>query len=413
MNQVPPIVKTGKAKATPLKVWDSRKMQVTSNSPFHRMLSVLRTLRSSHLSLDELDKKDTTILKALAILAIVFHNFFHIAAGVHENEFDFNPARFGVFLQAVVHPSLAIQALFAFYGHFGVQIFIFLSAYGLAKTHWHDTSTWHSFMWSRVKKLYPMFALAVLFWAVLTSMHVGALWVIRDAGPEILLMLAGISTLVPGLGLPPVGPWWFIPFIMQAYALFPFLRSLTRRFGWPALVLLSLACYLLTYAANPILAHWDVTLAMTPIARMRVLCLGIIAARYPLRIRSYMALPAFAIVILGSQYAGLSHLVSISAVFAILWLYSKLRPVLRRSAALEKIGNYSLAIFLVNGIVRVPFIYLAHSPAMQLALGVVSAGVTIAISSFFHFLLSPAPQRPRAVVAPPLWSAERATAASD
>jgi len=44
---------------------------------------------------------------------------------------------------------------------------------------------------------------------------------------------------------------------------------------------------------------------------------------------------------------------------------------------------------------------------------VVSAGVTIAISSFFHFLLSPAPQRPRAVVAPPLWSAERATAASD
>jgi len=226
-------------------------------------------------------------------------------------------------------------------------------------------------------------------------------------------MLAGISTLVPGLGLPPVGPWWFIPFIMQAYALFPFLRSLTRRFGWPALVLLSLACYFLTYAANPILDHWDVTLAMTPIARMRVLCLGIIAARYPLRIRSYMALPAFAIVILGSQYAGLSHLVSISAVFAILWLYSKLRPVLRKSAALEKIGNYSLAIFLVNGIVRVPFIYLAHSPAMQLALGVVSAGVTIAISSFFHFLLSPAPQRPRAVVAPPLWSAERATAASD
>src|SRR5512133_1523766 len=132
------------------------KMQASSRSPLHRMLSFVRTLSTSHLRLDTLDKKDTTILKALAILAIVFHNFFHISVKVHENEFDFSPDRFGVFLQTVAHPSLAIQALFAFYGHYGVQIFIFLSAYGFAKTHWDDPASWHSFMCSRVKKLYPM-----------------------------------------------------------------------------------------------------------------------------------------------------------------------------------------------------------------------------------------------------------------
>ena len=388
-------------------------MQTGSRSPFYRMHSFLHSLSTSRLRLNELDKRDTTILKALAILAIVFHNFFHIAVNVRENEFDFNPARFGVFLQTVVHPSLAIQALFAFYGHFGVQIFIFLSAYGLAKAHWDDPSPWRSFMRSRVKKLYPMFALAVLFWAFLAAMQVGTLSVIRDSGLEILFTFAGISNIVPGMGLPPVGPWWFIPFIMQAYALFPILRSITRRFGWPALVVLSLACYFITYAANPVLAHWSVTLAMTPIARMRVLCLGIIAARYPIRFRSYVALPAFAVLILGSEYAGFSPFASLSAVIASLWVYGKLRPILRNSQSLEKIGNYSLGIFLINGIVRVPFIYFAHTADLQLTLAVASAAVTIAISSFFHFLLSPAPERTPAVSAPALWPVKAANIGSD
>jgi peptidoglycan/LPS O-acetylase OafA/YrhL len=380
-------------------------------SPFHRMYSLARNLSSSQLRLDQLDKKDTTILKALAILAIVFHNFFHIAVKVRENEFDFDPARFGGFLQTLAHPSLSIQAFFAFYGHYGVQIFIFLSAYGLAKTHWDDPASWPSFMWSRVKKLYPMFLLAVLFWACLIALH-GLPWVIRDAGPGILLMLAGVSTIVPGLGLPPVGPWWFIPFIVQAYALFPFLRSITRRFGWPALVVLSLCCYFITHLANPVLAHWSINLLMTPIGRMRVLCFGIIAARYPFRIRSFVALLALAVLILGGSHFSFTHFSSLSACIVGLWVYSKLRPVLRKSSALEKIGHYSLAIFLINGIVRIPFLFFAHTPAMQLTLGFASAAVTVAISSFFHYLLSPTP-RAQVVTAPAFWSAEHATTGSD
>jgi peptidoglycan/LPS O-acetylase OafA/YrhL len=387
-------------------------MLVRLGSPLHRLYSLARTLSSSQLRLDQLDKKDTTILKALAIMAIVFHNFFHIAVKVHENEFDFDPARFGVFLHTVVHPSLSIQALFAFYGHYGVQIFIFLSAYGLAKTHWEDLSSWHSFMWSRVKKLYPMFLLAVLFWAVLIAIH-GMPWVIRDAAPGLLLMLAGVSTIVPGIGLPPVGPWWFIPFIVQAYALFPFLRSITRRFGWPALLVLSLSCYYVTHLANPFLAHWSINLSMTPLGRMRVLCFGIIAARYPFRIRSYVALPAFGVLILGSRYFTFAQFSSLSACILGVWVYSKLRPLLRNSIALEKIGNYSLAIFLLNGIVRVPFLFFVHTPAMQIALAAASAAITIAISSFFHYLLSPPPSRAPVVTAPAFWSVEHATTRSD
>lgn len=344
------------------------------------------------LPLTSLDRRDTAILKAIAIAAIVFHNFFHVLGPVHENEFTFDAARFPVFLQTVVHPSMAIQALFSFFGHYGVQVFIFLSAYGLAKSYWDDKSPWLSFMWSRIKKFYPMFLLVVAFWAVLAAIQTGPIWVIRDAGPGLLLVLAGVSNLVPGMGLPVVGPWWFIPFIMQCYAVFPLLRKMTKKFGWPALVVLSAACFLVTLFANPLLAHWSLNLAFTPIARMRVFCLGIIAARYPFRIRAWLGIPALAILILGSEYRSIAHLNSLAIVVFSLWLYSRVRNLLRSFYWIEQIGNYSLAIFLVNGIVRVPFVSFADKPAMQLALAVASAVVTFAISAFFHYLLEPAPQ---------------------
>jgi peptidoglycan/LPS O-acetylase OafA/YrhL len=335
----------------------------------------------------ELDKKDTAILKGLAISAIVFHNFFHLVVPVHENEFSFDAGRFPVFLQYLAHPATAIQAFFAFYGHFGVQIFIFLSAYGLAKTHWDDSEPWTSFMWDRIKKLYPMFVLAILFWAALAAIQIGPVALISHSGLEIMCMLAGFSTLVPGMGLPPIGPWWFIPFIMQFYVLWPLLRKLTQKLGWPALVVLSISCYFVAHYANPVLAHWSISLAMTPIGRMRVICLGIIAARFPIRFNAFLAIPAFAVMILGSRFQEWSHFTSLASVVLSLWLYHQLRPLLRRFRTLEQIGNYSLAIFLINGIVRVPFLWFARSPLSQIALGCASAVVTLAISAFFFYLL--------------------------
>jgi len=48
-----------------------------------------------------LDLKDTLTLKGAAILAIVFHNYYHVISAAQENEFNFRPARFGAFLSAV------------------------------------------------------------------------------------------------------------------------------------------------------------------------------------------------------------------------------------------------------------------------------------------------------------------------
>jgi len=338
--------------------------------------------------LRDLDKRDTTVLKGLAISAIVFHNFFHVLGPVHENEFSFNPARFSVFVQNVVNPSTTIQSLFAFFGHFGVQVFIFLSAYGLAKAHWDDQESWSSFMRSRIRKLYPMFGLVLLFWMLLAAMHVGFFQLIRSTGVGILLTFAGVSNLVPGQGLPVVGPWWFIPFILQFYAIWPFLRKMTKRFGWPGFLLLSIASFIFSFFANPILAHHSINMGMNPIGRMQIICFGIIAARFPIRLNAFWGILAFALVILGSAEAEFSHLVSLAITVFSLWAYICVRPLLRRILVFEEVGLYSLGIFLLNGIVRVPFVYFAHTPMTQLTLGCASAMLTFLIAFFFHFLIN-------------------------
>ena len=233
-----------------------------------------------------------------------------------------------------------------------------------------------------------MFILAILFWAVLASFQMGCPWVIRDAGPGLLYMLAGVSNLLPGVDLPVIGPWWFIPFIMQFYAIWPFLRGLAKKSGWQGLLVLSVVCLVITLAINPTLMKWDINLNETPFGRIRVFCLGIVAARYPIRINTALATGAFAVLILGSAYQSFWPLASLASVVLSLWLYVSARKILRRVSLLEQLGDYSLAIFLLNGIVRVPFIAFARKFNAPLTMGFVSALVTIAISVLFHHMLA-------------------------
>src|SRR5690242_7079951 len=94
------------------------------------------------LATDPLDRTDTAVLKGLAILAIAFHNFSHILTPTGENEFSFEPIRVHRFFHIVCDPHDALQALFSYLGHFGVELFIFLSAYGLALNYWKFHLFW-------------------------------------------------------------------------------------------------------------------------------------------------------------------------------------------------------------------------------------------------------------------------------
>lgn len=340
--------------------------------------------------LKDIDHRDTAILKGLAIAAIVFHNFFHALSPVHQNEFTFVPSRFGEFLANLVHPALAIQALFAFFGHYGVEVFIFLSAYGLTKSHWDDSASWSQFMWGRIKKLYPIFGLVVLPWAIASCLLMGPAVFFGQWGLEVLLMALGVSTIL-GFLMPPVGPWWFIPFIVQFYAIWPVMRKLTVRFGWKGLLLLAILCRVLTYATFPILAHWRLDLLLTPIGHMPELCLGIIAARYEFRITAPIGLLGCAVLLLGSEYWYLWQFTFAAALVISLWAYSLIRANLRNIQFLQQLGKYSLLIFLVNAIVRDQFLSYATSPGWQLLWGFASAGISFLIAAIIQEWLLPRP----------------------
>jgi peptidoglycan/LPS O-acetylase OafA/YrhL len=332
------------------------------------------------------------VLKALAILAIALHNFFHLVNPAHENEFVFSPEAFQIFLSQARHPELAVQAFLSFFGHFGVQIFIFLSAYGLSKSHWDDSSSWFAFMRGRVNKLYPTFGLIVILWAVATATLIGPHQFLRRMGLQTALMLMGVSTLA-GFGLPPIGPWWFIPFILQFYAIWPLLRRLGLWFGWKGLVVLSVVCLSVTYLTNPALARWNINLLLTPIGRMPGLCFGIIAARYRVRISAPVAAAAAAVLISGSIYKRLFPVTFLAALIVALWAYVAIRDELRNSRLLVRIGECSLLIFLLNAMVRNLLRGYATTPGSQLYFGFLSTAISVSVANLIARLAYPQPNR--------------------
>jgi peptidoglycan/LPS O-acetylase OafA/YrhL len=304
------------------------------------------------------DLRDTCALKTIGILAIVLHNFYHSLPGaVIENEFGFVAGHFQRFLDTVVDPRQIFQTLFSYLGHFGVQLFIFLSAYGLALKYW-TTVSWASFVWSRIRKLYPMFFLAVGLWLLLRVIEYGSGFpaFLLEQLDELALTTLAIINLVPGYGLPPVGPWWFLPFIVQFYCLWPALAGLSRRFGPAGLAGLSVVCLGVTTAIGPILVQrWAIDLVETPIGHMPELCLGVAMARYKIGVGWLSALAALIVFVLGNLYAGFWPLTFLGALILLLYGYQFMAGVLRRTTFIERIADVSMPLFFVNGFLRSPF----------------------------------------------------------
>lgn len=333
-----------------------------------------------------LDLRDSSVLKAIAILAIVFHNYFHLLPGAAtENEFAFDPRHFKYFLTVVQEPNQTIQALFAYFGHFGVQLFIFLSAYGLAAKYW-TVPSWSGFVWSRIKKIYPMWFLALGLWLMLKLVQEGPVELgqyLNRQGDELVLTTLGVLTLLPGYKLPPVGPWWFLPFIIQFYCIWSLLAWFARRFGGTGLVVLSTLCLGISMAFGATIGRrYGITLLTTPLGHMPELCLGIASARFGLRLGPASALAAAGVFLLGNLDEWFWPLTYIGALVLLLSGYQQAPQWLRRSRALEWLGGISMALFFVNGYLRGVFWPQGRSGVwyLQLAGGLGAALLSLAVA---------------------------------
>ena len=105
-----------------------------------------------------LSQEDCYSLRTLAIICIVLHNFTHCLPGAsRENEFTFSFDNVVYFYNSILSSDFFIH-LFSFWGHLGVPIFVFLSAFGLSQKYGNmNQLNVFGFLFKHYKKLfYPL-----------------------------------------------------------------------------------------------------------------------------------------------------------------------------------------------------------------------------------------------------------------
>ena len=161
------------------------------------------------------------VLKGIAILLIILHNFSHRLPGtVQENQHFFLAERYDQMVSVLTNggPNLLINLL-SHYGHYGVAIFVFLCGYGLAVKYNKETYniSFAGFALRHAKKLWllmlPLLLPHFLFFSIKRSgyfvEHIG----------DLLMM----GTFTSGFNPDPYvfhGPWWFFSLIFQLYIIY-------------------------------------------------------------------------------------------------------------------------------------------------------------------------------------------------
>lgn len=326
-------------------------------------MSASKNQKHHQLVWQGLSKNDTTILKAIGISMIVLHNYCHLLPGwLIENEFTFTANKFRIFRQSLsLNPFNDAGLLFAYLGHYGVQLFVFLSAYGLYTSYQNKPLHYWKFICERIWKLWPAFFLAALFFLVFTILSTRSFY-----HPElyfgVLLRLSFVSNFIPGHSLSVVGPWWFYSMIVQFYFVFPLLRKWFNRYGVLLLLFVSLVGWALINLFLYRLSATGIDPMALVIGHLPVFCFGMLLAKYksrPMPVGIFIV--ACLVFLLANFYmkAWLFSRVSVIILFLYAYVFLKKTAKPGKGAfrnALLFIGNLSMYLFAVNGFLRAPFL---------------------------------------------------------
>ena len=306
--------------------------------------------------------EDTTFYKGLAILIIIMHNFFHwVPPAPGENEQNFHPSRVDKYLQIVFNqPEYIFQATFSYLGHYGVQVFLFLSAYGLTVKYLNSDIQYFSYLKRRILKIYPAFLFSILVWLLYVGIMYGGLPVIIKTivtnWEAILYKITFIANFIPNQLYKLNGPWWFVSLIVQFYILFPFMLFLFKKYSTKSLVILSLSSLIATAFLQP---HLAIPLAGTILVHIPELSIGIYFAQKKNFSINYVSILVIAAIFLLSNYYKLFWYLSFSSIL-ILMLIMFQGILLKINHSIKNIilfiGSISMYIFYINGFMRYPWV---------------------------------------------------------
>lgn len=236
-----------------------------------------------------LNRTECNILRGIAIVGIVLHNYCHwLRPIVKENEYQFNQHNVDWFNNVMAHGfnERTFFHLLSFFGHYGVPIFLFLSAYGLvmkyegAKTqNLPDSGSTNepnalSFLRYHWLKLFRMmivgFAAFVLVDAMTEGQH-------HYEVMDIVAQMGLFNNLLPNpddIIWP--GPYWFFGLMLQLYIVY---RLFLYRKGWTWVVAFIAVCTIIELLCDPngeLLNRWRYNF----VGGMLPFGLGLLYAKY-------------------------------------------------------------------------------------------------------------------------------------
>lgn len=164
-----------------------------------------------------LSRDNSMILRGVAILFIMLHNFLHVSlfGFSKENEMAFSEERAHAFFDAITNGSNFWGEFFSHLGWIGVPVFVFLTGYGIALKPPIDKGRCITYIKRNYLKLLALMLPAVLFFAGIDILK-GELWPGLVKRFSYLTMLTNFA--YPYLSCDP-GVYWYFGLTFQFYLL--------------------------------------------------------------------------------------------------------------------------------------------------------------------------------------------------
>ncbi len=188
---------------------------------------------------DLLTRAECNLLRGLAILGIFLHNYCHwLSPVVKENEYQWFERNVNWFDQVLATPdALLPMHIVSYLGHYGVPIFLFLSAYGLERKYGQGPrltigSYWigaWDFVWKHYKKLFKMMAVGLTLFIIVDAMTLHR-WHYTVTQLLCQITMTGNWLPDPDKNIWP-GPYWYFGLMLQLYIVYR-LVLYRRHWGW-------------------------------------------------------------------------------------------------------------------------------------------------------------------------------------
>jgi peptidoglycan/LPS O-acetylase OafA/YrhL len=270
-------------------------------------------------------------------------------------------AKIFTFFNFTIEEPLRIgNILLSFWGHFGVQVFIILSAYGIFVSHFTRQTPWWSFIKQRYIKLYPSLVFAVFIF-IFFQIYGQDFFVTNKTFIDIFWHLTTLAGFIPGKAEALNGPWWFFSLIFQVYALIHVIMYFFRKHGTSALLVIAGFGYAITIAFHSFLLEHNLNILHTVFGHLPEVVFGVwLASKKAKPIAWWVLFIALIVFIAGNFWYGAWFFSHLSAGVLLLWALLLIIRATSHIAWLTKLmgffGEMSLYIFAIHGFLRWEFV---------------------------------------------------------